>query len=195
MNCGHEGRGRHWGRAFGKGGFAEALWAMGAAMDAGRARRAGGRRRRTFGGGELQLVLLALIEETPMHGYALIEAIEARTGGAYAPSPGVVYPTLTMLADMELAEEQPEGGRKRYAITAKGKAHLDERRDEVDALLARLDAHGEANTRADGAPVWRAMMNLGSVLRSRMWDRTADKSVMLEAARIIDEAAGKIERL
>ena len=183
----------------GWGGFAEALAGLGAAMEGedwrGEHGRGRGHRRRRLGAGELQLLLLSLVEETPLHGYAMIEAIEARTGGAYAPSPGVVYPTLTLLADMELAEERPDGSRKVYAITAKGKAHLDARREELNALLERLDAAGEANTRADAAPVWRAMMNLGSVLKGRMWDRGADREAMLEAARIIDEAAHKIERL
>ncbi|MBB4632606.1 PadR family transcriptional regulator [Sphingosinicella soli] len=175
------------------GGFVQALAGLGSAMEGDE--HTGHRRRRRFGAGELQVLMLSLIEDAPLHGYAMIEAIEARTGGAYAPSPGVVYPTLTLLADMELAEERADGTRKLYAITAKGKAHLDARRDELNALLERLDAAGQANTRADAAPVWRAMMNLGSVLKGRMWDRGADRDAMLEAARIIDEAAQKIERL
>jgi len=78
----------------------------------------GGGRRRMFDGGELRLVLLKLIAEKPRHGYDLIRAIEERTGGAYAPSPGIVYPTLTMLSDMGLIEEQTaEGARKLFAIT------------------------------------------------------------------------------
>nr|ART36146.1 B302 [uncultured bacterium] len=199
MKFGHHGHGHHhrWRGRRGWSGFAEALAGLGAAMegDDWRGERMRGRGRRRLGAGELQLLLLSLIEEAPLHGYAMIEAVEARTGGAYAPSPGVVYPTLTLLADMELAEEQPDGSRKVYAITARGKAHLAERREELDALLERLDAAGEANTRTDAAPVWRAMMNLGSVLKARMWDRGADREAMLEAARIIDEAAQKIERL
>lgn len=188
----HRWRGRR-----GWGGFAEALAGLGAAMegDDWRGERGRGHRRRRLGAGELQLLLLSLIEEQPLHGYAMIEAIEVRTGGAYAPSPGVVYPTLTLLADMELAEERPDASRKLYAITPKGKAHLGEHREELNGLLERLDAAGEANTRADAAPVWRAMMNLGAVLKARMWDRSADREAMLEAARIIDEAAHKIERL
>lgn len=196
MTFGHH---RHWrGRRGMKnmGGFAEALRGVGAAMESGNYKvKFGSRRRRVFGSGELQLLLLSLIEDAPLHGYAMIEAVEMRTGGAYAPSPGVVYPTLTLLADMELAEEQPDGGRKLYAITKKGKAHLDERREELNALWGRFDEAVEANTRSDGAPVWRAMMNLGAVLKARMWDKDADRDVMLAAADIIDEAARKIERL
>jgi DNA-binding PadR family transcriptional regulator len=59
-----------------------------------------------FEGGELRLVLLKLIADEPRHGYELIKAIEDLTGGDYAPSPGIVYPTLTMLEDMGLISEK-----------------------------------------------------------------------------------------
>ena len=67
--------------------------------------------RRMFESGELRLVLLKLIAEQPRHGYDLIRAIEEMTGGEYAPSPGVVYPTLTLLQDMGLIEEAAGEGR------------------------------------------------------------------------------------
>jgi len=74
--------------------------------------RRGRRTRRMFESGELRLVLLKLIADEPRHGYDLIRAIEELTGGEYAPSPGVVYPTLTLLQDMGLIEEAPgEGAR------------------------------------------------------------------------------------
>jgi DNA-binding PadR family transcriptional regulator len=188
----HSRRGR-WG-----GNWTDILQALGAQFENGNMRfdvRGRGRSRRVLTSSELQLILLSLIEDAPLHGYAMIEAIEARTGGAYAPSPGVVYPTLTLLADMELAEERPDGARKVYAITDKGRAHLDERRDELNALLERLDAAAGRGERHDSAPVWRAMFNLGSVLKGRMWDARADRETMLAAAEIIDEAARRIERL
>src|SRR5271170_5370309 len=101
----------------------------------------GGGRRRMFDGGELRLVLLKLIAEKPRHGYDLIRAIEERTGGAYAPSPGIVYPTLTMLSEMGLIDEQSaEGARKQFAVTPQGTAHLAEHEAEVTATFARLDA-------------------------------------------------------
>ena len=85
-----------------------------------------------FESGELRLVLLKLIADEPRHGYDLIRAIEEMTGGEYAPSPGVVYPTLTLLQDMGLIEEAPgEGPRKPFQITDEGRAHLDERAEEV----------------------------------------------------------------
>src|SRR3954453_8669343 len=104
------------------------------------AARGGGRgRRRMFEQGELRLVLLKLIADEPRHGYDLIRAIEELTGGEYAPSPGVIYPTLTLLQDMGLIEEAPvEGPRKPFQVTDEGRKHLEEREEEVEALLERL---------------------------------------------------------
>src|SRR5205085_5536627 len=89
--------------------------------------RHGRRSRRMFEGGELRLVLLKLIADEPRHGYDLIRAIEDLTGGEYAPSPGIIYPTLTLLQDMGLIEEAAgEGARKPFQATDEGRAHLEE---------------------------------------------------------------------
>jgi len=157
----------------------------------------GGGRRRMFDGGELRLVLLTLLEEQPRHGYDLIREIEERTGGSYAPSPGVVYPTLTMLDEMgHIDEVKEEGARKRFAITDAGKAFLAEKREEVDALLERLALVGEREGRsAGGAPIKRAMMGLGMALRDTLGAARGNPELVHDVAAIIDEAARKIERL
>jgi len=162
----------------------------------GRGERGGGRRR-MFDGGELRLVLLALLENQPRHGYDLIREIEERTGGSYAPSPGVVYPTLTMLDEMgHIDEVKEEGSRKRFAITDAGRQQLTEKREEVDALLARLSALGEEEGRSGGgAPIRRAMMGLGMALRDTLSAGRDNADLVHEVAAIIDEAARKIERL
>ena len=155
----------------------------------------GGGRRRMFDSGELRLVLLKLIAEKPRHGYDLIRAIEERTGGAYAPSPGIVYPTLTMLSEMGLIDEQSaEGARKQFAITPEGTAHLAEHEAEVTAMLARLDALGAMRERTDAVPIRRALHNLRSVLHARLGEGLS-KERMHDAAALIDEVAQKIERL
>lgn len=156
----------------------------------------GGERRRMFESGELRLVLLKLIEEQPRHGYDLIREIENRSGGAYAPSPGVVYPTMTLLLDMGLAEEETsEGPRKLLAITEAGRAHLAERAGEVEIAMARLSALAKVSERTDAAPVRRAMQNLKAALQDRLSADGVTRDVQLDVARIIDEAASRIERL
>jgi DNA-binding PadR family transcriptional regulator len=149
-----------------------------------------------FESGELRLVLLRLIADQPRHGYDLIRAIEEMTHGTYAPSPGIVYPTLTMLQDMGLIQEAAaEGARKAFSITPEGEAELAAKADEIDALLARLADLGEDHRKAGGAPIRRAVGNLLSALWHRVTREDADEDSLHQIAAILDEAAQKIERL
>ena len=143
----------------------------------------------------MRLVLLKLIADEPRHGYDLIRAIEDLTAGEYAPSPGVVYPTLTLLLDMGLIEEAAgEGSRKPFQATAEGKAHLEEKSDEIDALFERLndlkprESHG-------GATIGRATQNLMAAIRNRVSRHGWDEELTHEVTAILDEAAQRIERL
>ena len=158
----------------------------------GRGRRA----RRMFEGGELRLVLLKLIADEPRHGYDLIRAIEDLTGGEYAPSPGVVYPTLTLLQDMGLVEEAAvEGARKPFQVTDEGRAHLEERSEEVEALFERLTDLKPGPSPEGCSPIWRAMRNLGMAIRHRVQHGEITEETKFELAALIDELAQKIERL
>ena len=155
-----------------------------------------GRRSRVFEGGELRLVLLKLIAEQPRHGYDLIRAIEELTGGQYAPSPGVVYPTLTMLQDMGLIEEAAgEGGRKPFQITEAGTAHLEENEEEAEELIVRLKRLSPSHHPEGGSPVWRAMRNLGMAIRNRLGHGDVTDETVHELAALIDEFAQRVERL
>lgn len=156
----------------------------------------GGRRQRMFDGSELRLVLLHLIAERARHGYDLIREIEALTAGAYAPSPGIVYPTLTLLDDMNLiAEQQSDGAKKRFAITEDGRTHLAERAAEVAALIERLRGLGEQRGRVDAAPIRRAMDNLKVALGHSLGSGEASQDRSHQIAAMIDELAQKVERL
>src|SRR4029079_2026368 len=131
--------------------------------------RRGRRGRRMFESGELRLVLLKLIADEPRHGYDLIRAIEDLTGGEYAPSPGVVYPTLTLLQDMGLIEEDTvEGPRKPFQITDEGRTHLAEREEEVEALFERLTDLKPREEQTAGPAIGRAVKNLMTALRHRV---------------------------
>jgi DNA-binding PadR family transcriptional regulator len=159
-------------------------------------RRGGRRTRRMFESGELRLVLLKLIADEPRHGYDLIRAIEEITGGEYAPSPGVVYPTLTLLQDMGLIEEAAgEGPRKPFQVTGDGRAHLAEREEEVEALFDRLRDLKPSGENAAGPAIGRAVKNLMTALGHRLKAEGFDEDLFLEIAGILDEAAQKIERV
>ncbi|PHR15294.1 MAG: PadR family transcriptional regulator [Sphingopyxis sp.] len=156
----------------------------------------GKRRGRMFRRGELRLVLLHLIAEEPRHGYDLIRQIEEMTGGHYAPSPGIVYPTLTLMAEMDLiGEALGEDGKKIYSITECGSAKLAEEQEHIDHILERLDGVSKMGEASDGASIRRAMHNLKSAVRIRLAEEEKDSEKILDVAAIIDEAASKIERL
>jgi DNA-binding PadR family transcriptional regulator len=162
----------------------------------GGSRRGGRRSRRMFESGELRLVLLKLIADEPRHGYDLIRAIEDLTGGEYAPSPGVVYPTLTLLQDMGLIEEAPgEGPRKPFQVTEEGRAHLEEKADEVEALFDRLREFAPKESHHGGATIGRGIQNLMAAVRNRVSRVGWDDELTHEITSILDEAAQRIERL
>jgi len=89
--------------------------------------------------GEVRWLVLEALEDGPKHGYAIIQAIEERSKGAYKPSPGSVYPTLQMLEELDLVQVQAEGSRKLYALTEAGRKELEEHRPELEDCCERLD--------------------------------------------------------
>ena len=192
MNEDGRGEGRGRGR-MGRGGMGHG--GMGGGGGFGGEGRGGGRRR-MFRPGELRLVLLKLIADEPRHGYDLIRAIEEHTGGQYAPSPGVVYPTLTMLVDMGQIEEQAaEGSRKAYAVTEAGTKFLEESGADVAELFKRLDAAKPAENETGYRPIHRAMNNLREAMRNHVGGEGWKEEAVHDVTAILDEAAQKIERL
>ncbi len=160
-------------------------------------RRGGGRgRKRMFEGGELRLVLLKLIADEPRHGYDCIRAIEDMTGGEYAPSPGVIYPTLTMLEEMGLiTEKKSKDAKKVFAATNEGEEHLAENEGDVAELFERL-TELKPKERGDAGPaIGRAVKNLMTAVGHRISSGGFDEDLLLDIAAILDEAAQRIERV
>ncbi|HWF01769.1 MAG TPA: PadR family transcriptional regulator [Caulobacteraceae bacterium] len=155
-----------------------------------RGHRRGGR---VFDQGDLRWVMLQLIADKPSHGYELIKAIEERLGGGYAPSPGVIYPTLTLLEDLGwIAAAQSEGARKAYAITQEGRAALENNAEALDRILARMDEVAERSRGGRSPQIARAMQNLGVALGMRLQQERSDAE-LTRIVKIIDEAARTIE--
>lgn len=153
-------------------------------------------RRRMFDSGELRLVILELCAEEARHGYDLIRAIEEMTGGAYAPSPGTVYPTLTMLEDMGLIEEHESDGKKRlFSATKAGRKYLKERAEEVERLMGRLEGHGEQRQKAESRPIKPAVKRLMKAFWVKMAETNGDEETLDRIAEIVNKAAKKIEKL
>lgn len=126
-----------------------------------------------FDQGELALVMLHLTQSQPRHGYDLIREIESLTHGAYAPSPGIIYPTLTLLEELGQIEVHVTLGDKRvFMLTEKGRSRLEEQKQMLTAALLKLQIFGrvgrDERVDPDSGPVPRALDNLRTVLRHRV---------------------------
>jgi DNA-binding PadR family transcriptional regulator len=148
-----------------------------------------------FDQGDLRFVVLALLAEQPRHGYELIKEIEARSGGAYAPSPGVIYPLLTMLEEMGLASlEASDGAKKLYAITDAGRDELAANKSAAEHLFARLASVRESVSSARAPQIVRAVENFRLALRLRLERGPLSDEQITAVAAAIDAAAAAIER-
>ena len=129
-------------------------------------RERGGRGPRVFAPGDLKLLLLALIADQPCHGYDLIRQIEGLFDGAYSPSPGVIYPTLTFLEESELITGDAEGGKKRYQITEAGQQFLIEQAVALDGVKMRIEVSKRSLRGHDRPPeIHEAVHNLRHALQ------------------------------
>jgi DNA-binding PadR family transcriptional regulator len=154
--------------------------------------------------GDLRLIALALIAEQPRHGYEIMKVLEDKTSGWYSPSPGIVYPTLTYLEETGYVTAQADGAKKLYTITAEGRAHLEENRAFVDAVLDRLAAIGERvarrrerfsgddERRADVPPLVRAAFdNLRDVAAERLKHNGDTEAKVVE---VLARAAAELKK-
>jgi len=150
---------------------------------------------RFFERGDLRFVLLQLIGEKPSHGYELITAIEEKLGGMYSPSPGVIYPTLTLLEELGyVRSETGDGTKKLYTLTPEGRAFMQANQPQLDAILARMAELGETYGGGPAPEILRAMQNLKHALSIRLGrgPLSADQVGAITAA--LDRVAGEIER-
>jgi DNA-binding PadR family transcriptional regulator len=157
---------------------------------------AGGGRERFFDNGHLRLVILQLIADKPSYGYEIIKAIEEKLSGGYAPSPGVVYPTLTLLEEEGLAMvASTEGSKRLYAATEEGKAFLKTNQPILKAIFGRMQQAGRMFGRGRSPQIQRAIMNLKFALKMRVERGTLNTEQLGKIAEAIDAAARTIDEV
>jgi DNA-binding PadR family transcriptional regulator len=98
---------------------------------------------RKLASGDLQLLILKLLDEKSRYGYEIIKELDERSKGFYVPSPGMVYPALTYLEEIGHATVAVDGARKLYSITETGKEDLAKNLATADALFAQFGRVGE----------------------------------------------------
>jgi len=146
-----------------------------------------GRRRRPRG--DVRAALLLLLAEEPMSGYGLMQEIESRSEGVWRPSPGSVYPSLAQLEDEGLVRVEEEDGRKRYALTDAGKAHVEERREQIGEPWAGLGdevGEGRLGLRDQFVQLASAAYQVGT---------SGDDEQVEEARKILEEARRSLYRI
>lgn len=158
----------------------------------GRGHRGGGRR--ALDHGHLRLLLLQLIGEAPRHGYDLIREIETRTGGAYVPSPGVIYPALETLRDLGWIEEVADGARRSFRVTPDGEAELAREAETLAMIHERLGALQAGEAPEDPEDVRAAMHRLRHTVIAVM-RREPGGETRRKVAAILAEAQEKIGKL
>jgi DNA-binding PadR family transcriptional regulator len=190
----HGDRDHHHSRHFSHKSFSDGDHRRGHGEARGGRHRRGGRSGRLFDHGELRLVVLALISEQPRHGYEIIKEIEDRVAGTYSPSPGVIYPTLTMLEELGQATVAESNGKKLYAITADGSAYLAANKSALDQALQRMQSVNTAHGGGPAPEIMRARENLKLALRLRESRGPLTEQQVRDIAAALDAAAVAIER-
>jgi DNA-binding PadR family transcriptional regulator len=153
-----------------------------------------GRGGRLFEQGDLKYVILRLLEEKPRHGYDIIKELESRFGGSYAPSPGTVYPTLTMLEDLGYARVVPEeSGKKIYEITDEGRKHLAEHSNTVDDIFERIARFVEGITDSPMRDLNGAFQRLARATYKTATSHLDNKDLIQRIRDIVQKAADDIE--
>ncbi|UYO96874.1 PadR family transcriptional regulator [Microbacterium sp. M28] len=135
--------------------------------------------------GDVRAAVIALLAEQPMHGYQIISEISDRTGGAWKPSAGSVYPTLQLLADEGLIAAEEQNGRKTYSLTEAGRAEADAAADKP----APWEAFG-GRTAANLTALPKAGMELAGV--AAQVARTGTPDQVQKAVDVLDEARRKL---
>jgi len=143
--------------------------------------RGGGRGR--AGRGDVRAAVLLLLAEGPRHGYQLMQAIAERTGGAWQPSPGAVYPTISQLEDEGLVTVTADGGRRLVTITEAGTEYLAKNRE---ALGDPFEAFTARAGRADGVDLFGAVQELTGAV----WQvaRSGDAAQSAAAHKVLTDA-------
>lgn len=151
-------------------------------------------RERLFESGALRLVILHLLQERPRHGYEMIKAIQELTSGSYSPSPGVIYPSLTLLEDLGQVIVSEQEGKKQYTLTKAGKQALTEQQEALGRILQKLQGVGAKADARRLPELQRPMQNLKMALQLRLEKGDITPEVLHKIVDALDQAAITIER-
>ena len=141
-----------------------------------------------FERGDLKFAILGLIEQKPMHGYEVMQALEEQSAGCYRASPGSVYPTLQLLEDQALLTFRDHGGKKIYSITDAGREYLDENRDHVNSIFERVSRFSDRLFGSDMSDLSRRFSHLARSTFQSALGWIEDEQLFKDMKDVLDRA-------
>jgi DNA-binding PadR family transcriptional regulator len=145
--------------------------------------------------GNVRYLVLDAIATQPRHGYEIIQAIEERSGGAYRPSPGVVYPTLQLLEELGHAHMVERESRKVFGITEEGKRDLDAHKDEVSEFYEQCKGESWERNIEDFGDLMRRAARLFKTFRRSAQHGRISAAAQAKIRKVLDEAVTRIEQI
>lgn len=153
------------------------------------------RRERLFDAQDIRLLIMNFLSASSAHGYELIKSIEALAGGEYVPSPGIIYPNLTLLEEMgAIRAVDSASDKKVWELTEEGEASLEQQRDEVTAVISRLASLGVLGDNRRIPEVQRAIHNFKIALNTKLAKGDIPQETLHKIIDTLDQAAKDIER-
>ncbi|HAI06115.1 MULTISPECIES: PadR family transcriptional regulator [Pantoea] len=163
--------------------------------------RAGGcgsrrkRREKMLEASDIRLLMLHFLAQNAAHGYELIKSVEELSKGEYTPSPGIIYPNLTLLEEMEAIEVvDAQATRKAYRLTEAGEALLAANRDPIASLIARLSSLAILVNNRSIPAVEQAIHDLKMALNTRLAQQDISEAALQTLIAALQDAAEKITR-
>ncbi len=149
-------------------------------------------RKKVFIRGLMKYLILDLLTLRPMHGYELMNEISKKFSGLYTPSPGVIYPTLSLLEDLGYISHSKENGKKVYSVTREGKKYLLENRDKMEKIKSIREKMGDFK----GKPFLQELSRIFRLLmvnRDRITDEKAHeiRNALASARQRIEEIVSR----
>ncbi len=153
-----------------------------------------GPRKRVFDRGDLKYVILRLLWEKPMHGYEVMQALEAEAGGWYSASPGSVYPVLQLLQDQGYVTSEDRDGKRVYTITEAGRAFLTEHSERVDDVTDRISAMADRFTGPAMGEVTKSFVRFAQASFEEAMRRAGNTDALKELRDVIDRATRDVRQ-
>ncbi|GAA0492470.1 MULTISPECIES: PadR family transcriptional regulator [Tatumella] len=153
------------------------------------------RREKILDAADIRLLILSFLQQQPAHGYELIKAVENLARGEYTPSPGIIYPALMLLEEMDaIVPQHPGAGRKSYQLTGYGQQLLTDGAAQLEEISARLKMLAIVGRNRNIPQIERAVHNLKMALHTRLAEPSLSTETLYAIIDALDDAARRIER-